>query len=163
MTVSVDHGRVSAARKWAGDDRGSAGISTFFAVIIMIMLLGVGIGGMRTMIGQGNVTAASRAAARAAAIEHEYADAAAVADRVAADEIARSDLACASHTTSLDTGPADFVPGGIVTVTVTCSVEFTGLFAPWSSGPKELSGTSAEPIDCIRGGADDVVVCGGFP
>ena len=144
------------------DERGSAGISTFFAVIIMIMLLGVGVGGMRTMTGQGDVTAASRAAARAAAIEHDYGAAAAAADLVATAEIDRADLACQSHTTSLDTPPGDFVPGGIVTVTVTCTVSFEGLYAPWSSGLKTLTGTSSEPIDCLRGGAPDVVTCGGF-
>ncbi len=164
MTVSVDHGRVSAARKWAGDDRGSAGISTFFAVIIMIMLLGVGIGGMRVLIGQGDVTAASRAAARAASIEHDYGAATAVAQQVATEEIARAGLACQSHSTTVETGAGDFIPGGIVTVTVTCDVSYEGLFAPWSSGPKELTGTSSEPIDCLRGGApDEVVECGGFP
>jgi Flp pilus assembly protein TadG len=147
----------------AAADDGSAGISTFFAVIVMIMLLGVGIGGMRTMIGQGDVTAAARAGARAAAIEHRHGDAVAAAEQVVNDEIARSGLACATHSTSVDTPAADFQPGGIVTVTVSCSVEFTGLFAPWSTGPKVLTGTSAEPIDCIRGGANDEVVCGGFP
>lgn len=144
------------------DERGSAGISTFFAVIIMIMLLGVGVGGIRTMTGQGDVTAASRAAARAAAIEHDYGDAAAAADQVAAVEIDRAGLACQSHSTSLDTPASDFVPGGIVTVTVTCTVSFEGLYAPWSSGLKTLTGTSSEPIDCLRGGASDVATCGGF-
>jgi Flp pilus assembly protein TadG len=156
-------GGLTAFRDRVAEDRGSAGISTFFAVIVMIMLLGVGIGGMRTMIGQGDVTAAARAGARAASIEHKYGDAVAAADRVVNDEIARSGLACTSHSTSVDTPAGDFVPGGIVTVTVSCDVEFTGLFAPWSTGPKVLTGTSAEPIDCIRGGADDQVVCGGFP
>lgn len=147
-----------------GDDRGSVGISTFFAVIIMILLLGVGVGGMRVLTGQGDVTAASRAAARAAAIEHDYGRASTVADQVAADEIERAGLACRSHSTTIETGAGDFVPGGIVTVTVTCEVSFQGLFAPWSTGPKQLSGTSSEPIDCLRGGADDEVSeCGGFP
>lgn len=152
-------------RRHALDERGSAGISTFFAVIIMILLLGVGIAGMRVLTGQGDVTAASRAAARAAAIEHVYGDAVAAANQVADDEIARSGLACESHSTTVDTGAGDFVPGGIVTVTVTCEVSFDGLFTPWSgAGGRSLQGTSSEPIDCLRGGGDDEVVdCGGFP
>ncbi len=147
------------------DDRGSAGISTFFAVMTMILLLGVGIAGMRVLTGQGDVTAASRAAARAAAIEHDYGDAVAAADLVAGEEIARAGLACEGHATTVETSSGDFIPGGIVTVTVTCEVSFAGLFTPWSgSGGRSLSGTSSEPIDCLRGGADDEVAdCGGFP
>ena len=147
------------------DDRGSVGISTFFAVMTMILLLGLGIAGMRILTGQGDVTAASRAAARAAAIEHDYGNAVTAANQAADDEIARAGLACEGHATTVETGAGDFIPGCIVTVTVTCDVSYAGLFTPWSgAGGRSLTGTSSDPIDCLRGGADDEVAsCDGFP
>lgn len=140
-----------------GSERGSVGVSSFFAVIILILLLGVGIAGMRVMIGQGDLSAASRAGARAAAIEHDHGDAMVAAARAVDGEIARAGLACESHAMTFDTPVGDFVPGGIVTITVTCETSFDGLYAPWAGGPKTLTATSSEPIDCLLGGADDEV------
>ena len=45
------------------DDRGSAGISSFFAVMILLTLLSLGVAGMRTFIAMGDVSAATRAGA----------------------------------------------------------------------------------------------------
>jgi Flp pilus assembly protein TadG len=71
------------------DDTGSAGMSTFVVVMTFIMLLGLGVAGMRTFIGASDLQAAGQAGARAAALEHDLGDATAAAQQVVDDELAR--------------------------------------------------------------------------
>lgn len=149
--------RMRAVRgRWA-DETGSAGISTFVVVMTVIALLGLGVGGMRTFIGASDLKAASRAAARAAALEHDLGTARGVADAVVRSELTDAGQACENPTVSTEPGPGGFEPGGAVVVQLSCDVSYRGLFTPWSQGRKRITVTSTEPIDCLRGGGSRVV------
>lgn len=163
MTMPHAYRDSYGSRRRIADDEGSIGISSYFAVMTLLLLLGLGIAGMRTFIGQADVSAASRAAARAAAIEHSYADAVTAANNVVTTELASTGLACTNTSVSVDTSASDFGPGGLVEVTVDCTVSFVGLFVPWSTaGEKALTATGTEPIDCLRGDWDQEVECAGY-
>lgn len=149
--------RSAAARRRLADDSGSAGISTFVVVMTVIALLGLGVGGMRTFIGASDLKAASRAAARAAALEHDLGAARNVADAVVRSELTDAGQACENPAVNTDPGPGGFEPGGSVVVQLSCDVSYRGLFTPWSQGRKRITVTSTEPIDCLRGGGSRVV------
>ncbi len=149
--------RSAAARRRLADESGSAGISTFVVVMTVIALLGLGVGGMRTFIGASDLKAASRAAARAAALEHDLGSAQSVADVVVRSELTDAGQACENPAVNTDPGPGGFEPGGSVVVQLSCDVSYRGLFTPWSQGRKRITVTSTEPIDCLRGGGSRVV------
>ncbi|MEM7340478.1 MAG: hypothetical protein AAF467_17610 [Actinomycetota bacterium] len=163
--VAHDHPTVGERRirRLLVDETGSAGISSYFAVITMLLLLGLGVAGMRVFTGFGDVSAAARAGARAAAIEHDHAAAASSVQAVVADELARTGAACTNATATLDTPAGDFGPGQVATVTVTCDVSFVGLFVPWATiAEKQITATGVEPIDCLRGQWPTEAECQGF-
>lgn len=149
-------------RRWP-DDRGSVGISSYFTIIAFLLLLGVGVAGMRTFIGQGDVSAAAHAAARAAALKHNFGAASSAAQSVANAELERTGMACVGSTVSITSSSSDFEPGGRVEVTVTCTVSYSGLFVPWSStGSRVLKAQAVEPIDCLRGAGSAARTCDVF-
>ena len=157
--------RMLGLRRLAADETGSAGISTFVVVMTVITLLGLGISGMRLFIGASDLKAASRAGARAAALESTLGAAQSQASLVIEDELAQAGMACENEQVRVSAGPGGFEPGGSVVVELTCEVARRDLFTPWSGGPKIITATSVEPIDCLRGGGsrpvDDNCYLGG--
>ncbi len=136
------------------DDTGSAGMSTFVVTISFIMLLGLGVAGMRTFIGASDLQAAAQAGARAAALEHTFGEATASATRVINDEVTRSGFACQNTTIAVSGGPGGFGPGGSVVVDLQCTVSYADVWVPGLGGSRVVTASATEPMDCLLGGGN---------
>ena len=139
-------------RRALADDTGSAGYSTFVFVFALMMILGLGVAGIRVFTGAGDLQAAAQSAARAAALEHTMADAQAAAQAVALAEVARSGDACENPTIQVAPGAGGFEPGGTVRVDMQCTVSYEGLYVPFLGPSRTVDASAVEPIDCLRGG-----------
>ena len=136
---------MSAGRPARGD-RGSMALelTLLTPVLIAFMMLMVGVG--RMVEAQGQVDGAARDAARAASVARSRGDAAAFADRAAKGTLQ----------TQCQGGPkvspdlSEWVPGGQVTVTVTCDVDLGGMTLIGLPGSKTMTGTATVPLDTFR-------------
>lgn len=111
-------------------------------VVVAVMFLVIGFG--RYVDRQGDVEAAAREAAREASYQRSLPAAQQAADEAAARALP-GDLACSPVSLS-----GDFAGGEIVTVTVTCQVNFAELGFIGLPGSAELTGQSAAPLDQWR-------------
>jgi Flp pilus assembly protein TadG len=135
------------ARAWDGD-RGS--MTTEFVVlapiVIAIVLLVVGLG--RYAHGRQLVEQAAAAAARAASLTASSADAQTRAARAAAGSLSDAGLSCTGITADVDTG--SFRPGGVVTVTITCTADLSGLALSGLPGTATVRATGRAPLEAHR-------------
>lgn len=99
---------------------------------------------------------AAHQAARAASLARTAPAAASAARSIATAALASAGVNCES--VWVDTG-GDFVPGGSVTVTLSCSVNLTGASLLMVPASRTLQATATEPIDVYR----SVTVIGGGP
>jgi hypothetical protein len=90
---------------------------------------------------------AAHEAARAASLARSAPAAGSAARSTATAALATAGVDCES--VGVDTG-GDFIPGGTVTVTVTCSVNFTGASLLAVPTSRTLQATATEPIDVFR-------------
>jgi hypothetical protein len=90
-----------------------------------------------------------RAAARAAAANYDTASASAAASKVAGATLADRGVAC--RNLSIAVG-GTLVPGGVVTVAVTCTVSLGDVLVAGFPGSRTLTGRGVEQVDVIRGG-----------
>ena len=132
-------------------DRGAAGIEAPIAVMALLSVMFFVIGALRITNTSGDVTAAARAGARAAAAERTPASAQDAASVVAGSVLSDRGVACSG-------GPAvglvgDPVAGGAVTVTVTCVVSLGDVVFGGFPGSRTVSGRGVEFVDGIRGGS----------
>lgn len=126
-------------------DRGSAPIEVvLLAPVLVLMILLAVVGGTAASV-RIEADAAAAAAARAASLQRDEATAAGEAQRVA---LAGLSERCLNAGVDVN---ADLTPGGRVTVTVTCTVDTTGL--P-SFGAKTITTTAHSPVDAWRGQAE---------
>lgn len=95
------------------------------------------------------VTDIAAEAARAASLERAPADAEAAAQATAAANLTAGEVACVDLHVTTDTGA--FVPGGLVTVTVTCTADLSDLVLLSVPATRTLSSTAREVIDTYRG------------
>ncbi len=93
------------------------------------------------------VEEAARAGAQAASVAPDRAGAAAAASAMAQSGL-DGDRSCAR--VSVHTATADFGPGGSVTVTVTCGVDFGGMAAPGLPAAVAVSASATSPVDRYR-------------
>src|SRR6478736_1119340 len=134
----------------AGDrDRGS--MTTEFVVlapimIVVVLLLVVGLG--RYAHGKQLVEQAAAAAARAASLTSTTAQARTRAGQAATGSLSDAGLSCTGMTTDVDTG--SFRPGGVVTVTVTCTADLSGLALSGLPGAATMSATGRVPLEAFR-------------
>ena len=135
----------SGSRRLRDRDRGS--MTTEFVVlapiVIAIVLLVVGLG--RYAHGKQLVEQAAAAAARAASLSSNAAAAEARAGQAAAGSMADAGLSCTGMTADVGTG--DFRPGGVVTVTVTCTADLSGLALSGLPGAATISATGRAPLE----------------
>jgi hypothetical protein len=110
--------------------------------VLLIMLAVVGGTAASVRI---EADAAAAAAARAASLQRDHATAAAEAERVA---LASLSDRCLNAGVDVN---ADLTPGVRATVTVTCTVDTTGLPA---FGAKTITATAHSPVDAWRGWAE---------
>jgi Flp pilus assembly protein TadG len=123
-------------------DRGSAPIEVVLLAPVLVLLIMLAVIGGTAASVRIEAEAAAAAAARAASLQRDEATAAAEAERVA---LAGLSDRCLNAGVDVN---ADFSPGGRVTVTVTCTVDTTGL--P-SFGTKTITSIAHSPVDAWRG------------
>lgn len=117
---------------------------TFFAGFLMLVVFAGRVGQA-----ENDVRSAAHEAARAATLEATPEAADARARAVVATNLSVSGMACANGiTTSVDV--SNFVPGGWVTVTVTCNASFSDVVSLAVPGSRNFTASAAEVIDVYR-------------
>lgn len=131
--------------------RGEAGGATVELVLltpllVLVLLFVVALG--RLASARLEVDAAASQAARAASMARDPATAATLALSLATATLAAHHLICAPLSVSTDT--AAFVPGGTVTVRVSCTASLAGLSLLRLPGAETLTSRFVEPLDTYR-------------
>jgi len=130
------------------DRDGSAAVElTVLAPVLVVLLLFVVAVG-RLVLAHQEVDAAAFDAARAASIAASAADAQLAANQAAAGDLAGHSVTCARLSTSVDT--AEFMPGGAVSVQVSCTASFSGLALLALPGSETLTSRATAPVDLYR-------------
>jgi Flp pilus assembly protein TadG len=131
-------------------DLGSAAIEACVAVTALLGMLFLTVGGLRLVGASGDVKAAARQAARAAAVEYDLGAADAAARHVAAVALADRGVACEDLSVSV---AGDLNPGGVIAVEVSCTVSLADVaLGGFGAGSRTLRGRGVETVDVIRGG-----------
>jgi len=115
-------------------------------VLLLVIVLMISLG--RVDSAQGDVESAARAAVQAAVVQSDPADAQAQAAEAVTSTLAGAGLTCPSPQVTTDT--QNFIPGGSVSVTVTCVTSLADVTVPGVPGSKTLSATSSAHIDPFR-------------
>jgi Flp pilus assembly protein TadG len=130
------------------NDQGTAAVEAGLAVTGVLLVGFFVIGALRVVGTGGDVDAAARAAARAAAGSYDPASASAAASKVAGATLADRGVACQNLSVSVG-GSVD--SGGVVTVSVTCTVSLGDVIAAGFPGSRTLTGRGVEQVDVVRG------------
>ncbi|WP_228769810.1 TadE/TadG family type IV pilus assembly protein [Actinokineospora alba] len=133
---------------WWRDDRGSVAAEVTIAAPFLIMLLVfVAVVVHRGVDARLRIEGAAHQAARAASIQRSPATATTAAESTASSSLSSAGVSCASLT--VNTAAAGMRPGGTISVTITCTVDF-GDALILGVPSKTLSATAIEPIDTWR-------------
>ena len=130
-------------------DRGSASVEAAIAVVALLAMAFFVIGALRVVGTGGDVDAAARAGARAAAAEYQTSSAQAAAARVVSDALADRGVACTGLAVAVS---GDLTPGSVVAVDVTCTVDLSDVVLAGFPGSRTVSGHGVEYVDAVRGG-----------
>ena len=115
-------------------------------LLLVLMLI---VGGLRISNMNGDVQSAAHAGARAAAAERDIGSAQAAAKRVVSNALAESGVGCPAPSVSVS-GDLD---GGLVTVSVTCTVSLADVALAGFPGSRTVSVSAVELTDQLRGGS----------
>ncbi|NUT51416.1 MAG: pilus assembly protein TadE [Saccharothrix sp.] len=153
MAPGRRQGRVRPGRRrwaawWRADDGSVAAEVTIAAPFLIMLLVFVGVVIHRGVDARIRIDDAAHQAARAASIERTPTAATAAAQSTAASALSSAGVTCASLSVSTSTG--GLRPGGTVSVTVSCAVDFGDALILGVPGGKTLSATSVEPVDLWR-------------
>jgi Flp pilus assembly protein TadG len=147
--TSTRHKRLKHRRD-GGSDRGSVTVEVllvgFPIALVMVAFATVVI---RLSSGHIDVGNAAASAARSASLERSPGQAITAAQRTANADLAAANSPCRQVTVTVDTG--DFRPDGVVRVTVACTVNLADLPMVGLTPSRQVSATSASPIDVYRG------------
>ena len=136
----------------ARGERGDSGpLEMVILLPAVLLLFGLVVAFGRTTTADTDVEHAARVGARAAASAQTSGGGSALAQAVVADSLRRAGLACASGPSVAVGGP--WVPGGRVTVTVSCTTSLADVTKFGIPGARTLTATATEVIDRTRGGA----------
>lgn len=134
--------------QWWRSDRGSVTAEiTLITPILVMLLVFVAVVIHRGVDARLRLDDAAHQGARAASIERTAPEAATAARSTVTDALSEAGVVCRSATVTTNT--AAMVPGGTVTVTITCSVDF-GDALMLGLPDKTLSATATEPVDTWR-------------
>lgn len=134
---------------WWCADSGSVTAEVAIVTPFLVMLLVfVGVVVHRGVDARIRIDDAAHQAARAASIERSPAAASAAARSTAASALSSAGVTCAAL--SVNTATGGLRPGGTVSVTVSCDVDFGDALILGVPGGKTLSATSVEPVDLWR-------------
>lgn len=134
-------------RRGRGED-GTAGVEAAIAVVALLAVMFFVVGALRVTNAGGDVDAAARAAARAAAAERDMGSASASAAAIAASALSSRGVAC-NGGPSVAVG-GSVAPGGVVTVTVTCTVSLADARLGGFGGARTVVGHGVESVDSVR-------------
>ena len=135
-------------RRLAGKESGAVATElVLLTPLLLVMLLFVVALG-RMVSGRLDVDGAAAQAARAASIARDPSTATAMAQQAATTALGSDHVTCGHLTVTTDT--ADFVPGGQVSVTVTCTVDLANLVGLRLPAAETLSSTATSVIDTYR-------------
>ena len=135
--------------KRAPRDRGTAGVEAAIAVVSLLLVGFFIVGALRITNAGGDVNAAARSAARAAAAEYDDAAAQQSAETVAEGVLSDRGVACQQLHVELG---GTLTAGGVVTVDVTCSVSLADVVLAGFPGSRTVSARGFEQVDVVRGG-----------
>ncbi|MFE4413229.1 TadE/TadG family type IV pilus assembly protein [Streptomyces sp. NPDC056821] len=141
--------------RWARrlrSDEGSAAIEAAIVLPALIMFLCLAIAGGRIVTSGAKIDSAAEDAAREASIHRTAAAAQGAAQSAAAESLNDQGITCASTSVSVNTGGLSVPVGqvGTVTVTVTCTVNLSGLLLPGVPGARTLTSTATSVVDQHR-------------
>ena len=139
-------------------ERGSAAAELVLVTPLLILLLLFAVAAGRLVQGKLDVDSAAQQAARAASEARTPQAASAQAQQVAQAALAGQSVSCDPAVITPDLG--NFVPGGEVTVTVTCTVRLSDLSLLHVPGSETITATFTSPVDTYRGDAPGAVSLG---
>jgi len=140
--------RKPTCRRCDRGDRGSAPVELAVVVPLLVMLLLFVVLCGRLVSAQLDLDAAAHGAARAASIARTPAAADTAARSTALDTLAARGVTCRQPQVMVDTGGLQ--PGGVVTVTVACTVPLADLTLLGVPGSRVASATATSPVDRWR-------------
>lgn len=143
---STDGENIPAAR----GDEGSVAAEVAIAIPVLVaMLLLVGVLLARGVDARLRLDDAARQAARAASLTRDPAAATLAAQQATTAALTHAGVDCDAPSVAVDT--TGFVPGGIVTVTVSCRLDLSYAAALLATGDQRtLTATASSPIDIYR-------------
>lgn len=132
-----------------GSDDGTTAVEVVLVapVFLAALLLVVGLG--RIVEAEGRVQGAASDAARAASLARNGVLATASARDAAALNLDGRGVSCTAFDVAVDT--ADFRPGGLVRVSVSCTADLSGFGLVGLPGSKTLRGEATAPLEQYRG------------
>lgn len=140
-------------------DAGSVALELAILTPVMILLIGFVVVAGRVAIAGASVTSAAGNAAREASLARDARSASAVALTAAQQGLAAQNLHCDGGG-QVEVDPSGFAAaaggaaGQLVTVTVTCQVDFADLAMPGLPGSRTLTDQAVSPIDANRSAGD---------
>ena len=131
-------------------ERGSLALELVVLTPVLVLTLWLlGVVSLRAMVAHAQVDEAAREAARAASIARSPASAKQVATVAAASSLRQARRTCQAVQVITDLGR--FRPGGMVQVTVTCTIRLRDLGLLLAPGSRTTEASYSAPIDVHRG------------
>lgn len=140
---------VRALRHRPGGDEGSYTVELVLWTPVLAMFIVLIVAAGRIVAAGSDATGASRDAARAASLQTNMTAAETAARQAARDSFGRQGDRCQKLTVTVSGSVA---PGGLVTVSVSCTARLSDLAIPGAPGSRTLSATSTVPIETTRSG-----------
>jgi Flp pilus assembly protein TadG len=134
---------------WWGDDRGSVTTEiTLLTPLLIMLLVFVAVVVHRGVDARLRLDDAAHQSARAASLQRSAPAAVTAARSTAQGALSSAGVVCRSVGVHTDT--TGLVPGGTVTVTLSCTVDYGEAIVLGVPGARVLSATASEPVDTWR-------------
>jgi Flp pilus assembly protein TadG len=140
--------RRSPSRDRTRDERGSVAVELTLVTPLLLLLLLFVVALGRLADGRLQVGDAASQAARAATVVDSVGGASSTAREAAAASLQSDNVTCSSLSVSTDN--SSFQPGGVVRVTVACTVSLSDLSLLHVPGAETLTATASSPVDQFR-------------
>ena len=140
---------MSTERARPARDLGTAGVEAALSVTALLLVAFFIIGALRITNSGGDVQAAARAGARAAATARSAAEGQGLAISVVQSALADRGVACSGAPQV-----AASRTGGLATVSVTCIVSLGDVSPAGFTAARTVTATASERVDPIRGGTE---------
>ena len=141
--------RRAATPPCVGRDGGSITVEMVLLAPLVFAFFCFVIGLGRLDEAHGQLVGAARDAARAASDARSPGDAVTAATTAARADLDSAGLTCRNISVHVDT--ATFIPGGIVSVTVSCTTDLSDVTVSGLPGTKTLVASASAPLDRYRG------------